>query len=110
MNDMKKQALDKLMMVLDDILGGDVKSRMSKGEEKPKMEMEDEEEGEDMKEGKEVASGGSSILGLPEVGEEDEGAVKKDKMPSGIGLEVEKVEVSGMPKSNLMKKLRGMKA
>jgi hypothetical protein len=106
MNEMKKQALEKLMMVLDDVLGGDVKSRMSKGEEKPKMEVEMEDEGEDMKEGKEVASGGSSILALPEVGEEDEDGVKKP----GIGLEVEKVEVSGMPKSNLMKKLRGMKA
>jgi hypothetical protein len=102
MNEMKKQALEKLMMVLDDVLGGDVKSRMSKGEEKPEMGMEDE----DMKEGKEVASGGSSILGLPEVGEdEEEGSVSKP----GIGLEVEKVEVSGMPKSGLMKKMRGMK-
>jgi hypothetical protein len=104
MNEMKKQALEKLMMVVDEILGSDVKGRMS-GEEKPEVEIEVEDE---EKEGKEVASGGSSVLGLPE-NSEDEGAVEERK-PAGVGIEVDEVKIAAMPKPGLMKKMRGMKA
>jgi hypothetical protein len=108
MNEMKKQALEKLMMVLDDVLGGDVKERLAKGE-KPsiEVEMEGEEEGEDKDE--EVASGGSSILSLPEAGEEEMPEGKEKGKPAGVGVEVEKVAVAAMPKPGLMRKMKGMK-
>jgi hypothetical protein len=104
MDEMKKQALEKLMMVLDDILGSDVKGRMHKDEEE-----------------KRVASGGASVLALPEaeseeVSEEEEESEEKSPKdsapfkPKGIGVEVEEVKVAAMPKPGLMKKMRGMKA
>ena len=67
--EMKSKALEKLMMVLDEVLGEDVMSRMkSKVDEKTgKVEVEGEEE----EEGEEVASGGSGVLALPEVESED---------------------------------------
>ena len=103
--EMKSKALEKLMMVLDEVLGEDVMSRMkSKVDEKTgKVEVEGEEE-----EGEEVASGGSSILALPEVESEDESESVKGK-PAGVGVKATEVEVAAMPKPGLMKKMRGLK-
>lgn len=101
--EMKSKALEKLMMVLDEVLGEDVMSRMkSKVDEKTgKVEVEGEEEGE------EVASGGSGVLALPEVESEDDEAVKGK--PAGVGVKATEVEVAAMPKPGLMKKMRGLK-
>jgi hypothetical protein len=121
MDAMKKQALDKLMMVLDDILGEDVKGRMGKSEsamhetkEGPKAEkiedvleevMGKESPGEHGK----VASGGASIMALPEV-EGESPSESKDKLPKGIGVQVEKLQVSAAPKPGMMRKMRGLKS
>lgn len=108
MNDMKAKAIEKLMMVLDDVLGGDVASRLkSKVDEKTGMgEEEGEEEGEMDENGKKVASGGASILALPDVESEDM-PTKEKGMPKSIGIEVKDVKVAAMPKPGLMKKMRG---
>lgn len=113
MNDMKAKAIEKLMMVLDDVLGGDVVSRLkSKVDEKTGMGEEENEEGEEEKEmdenGKNVASGGSSILALPEVESEDMPTKEKDKQ-KGIGIEVQDVKVAAIPRSGLMKRMHGGK-
>lgn len=97
MDDMKKQALEKLMMVLDEILGSDVKGRMH-GEEKP-AEEEESEESPEAEKVEEVLEGA--------MGEETPG--EHSKGPKGVGLEVEQVKVAAMPKPGLMKKMRGMK-
>lgn len=99
--EMKAKALEKLMMVLDEVLGEDVMARMkSKVDEKTGMDKEEEkgeEEGEEEK---------------PEIEiEMPEGMGEKKQMgkPEGVGMEVSKVEVAAMPKSGLMKKMRGLK-
>lgn len=97
MNMMKKQAIEKLMMVLDEILGEGVKGRMGNDEEEtPEHEQEEGPKAEKVEDALEGA-----------MGEETPG--EHGKGPKGVGLEVEKVKVAAMPKSGLMKKLKGMK-
>ena len=100
MDAMKKQALEKLMMVLDEILGEDVKGRMGK-EESPAEEApeHESEEGPAAEKVEDVLEGA--------MGEETPG--EHDKGPKGLGLEVEQVKVAAMPKPGLMKKMRGLK-
>lgn len=93
MDEMKKQALEKLMMVLDEILGEDVKGRMGK-EEGP---MHEKSEGPEAEKVEDVLEG--------VMGEESPGEHGKP-----VGVEVEKVQVAAMPKPGLMKKMRGMKS
>lgn len=88
--EMKAKALEKLMMVLDEVLGEDVMSRMkSKVEEKTGESEEGEEESPEIE------------IEMPEKGEEEK--------PEGVGMEATKVEVAAMPKPGLMKKMRGLK-
>lgn len=81
--EMKAKALEKLMMVLDEVLGEDVMSRMKSkvdentGEEDEVDEVEEQDvqeqdvqEVEDVQ--KQVASGGSGVLALPKPGPEME--------------------------------------
>lgn len=107
MNEMKSKAIEKLMMVLDEVLGGDVASRL-----KEKMhesgESESEEKEEYGEEGKKTASGGASIMALPEAESEDMPSEEKDKM-KGIGIEMQDVKVAAMPRSGLMKRMHGGK-
>jgi hypothetical protein len=106
MNEMKSKAIEKLMMVLDEVLGGDVASRLKeKMHESTESEDEGEEEGE---EGKKTASGGASIMALPEAESEDMPSEEKDKM-KGIGIEMQDVKVAAMPRSGLMKRMHGGK-
>jgi hypothetical protein len=100
MDEMKKQALEKLMMVLDEILGSDVKGRMH-GEEKPSEETS-EHESEESPEAENVEEVLEGAMGEETAGEHGKG-------PKGVGLEVEQVKVAAMPKPGLMKKMRGMK-
>ena len=100
MHDMKKQALEKLMMVLDEILGSDVKGRMSEGE-KPSEETP-EHETEEGPQAEKVEDVLESALGEETPGEHEKG-------PKGVGMEVAQVKVAAMPKPGLMKKMRGMK-
>jgi len=104
MNEMKSKAIEKLMMVLDEVLGGDVASRLK---EKMHESTESEDEGEE--EGKKTASGGASIMALPEAESEDMPMEEKDsKKPQGLGIEVKDVKVAAIPKTGLMKKMRGL--
>lgn len=108
MNEMKSKAIEKLMMVLDEVLGGDVMSRL-----KDKMhesgESESEEKEEYGEEDQKTASGGASIMALPEAESEDMPMEEKDsKKPQGLGIEVKDVKVAAMPKTGLMKKMRGL--
>lgn len=99
MNEMKAKALEKLMMVLDEVLGEDVADRL-----KEKMpETEDEKEEEDKK----VASGGASIMALPEA--ESESPSDEQGKPKEIGIEVKDVKVAAMPRPGIMKKMHGGK-
>lgn len=120
MNEMKAKALEKLMMILDDVLGEDVAGRMkgkaegaahekaegpeaegiedvleeSMGEESP------EEHGMQMrKHGEKEKSESGVVPPTPVTG----GAMKGEK--PGVGVEVSKVEVAAMPRSGLMKKM-----
>lgn len=102
MNEMKSKAIEKLMMVLDEVLGGDVASRL-----KEKMHESTEEEGEGEGEGKKMASGGASILALPEA--ESEEMPEESGKPKGIGIEVKDVKVAAMPRPGLMKRMHGGK-
>ena len=103
MNEMKSKAIEKLMMVLDEVLGGDVADRLK---EKMHESTEGEEKEEYGEEGKKTASGGASILALPEAESEDMPSGEKDKM-KGIGIEMQDVKVAALPKPGLMKKMRG---
>lgn len=103
MNDMKAKAIEKLMMVLDEVLGEDVAGRLKdKLHETTENESEDESE-----EDKKVASGGASILALPEA-ESENGEESKEK-PKGIGIEMQDVKVAAMPRPGLMKRMHGGK-
>lgn len=101
MNEMKAKALEKLMMIIDEVLGEDVAGRM-KGEQ-----AHESEESEEGKKGKEIASGGASIRPLPEVESEDipDSKEEESKKPQGIGIEVQDVKVAAMPRPGLMKKM-----
>lgn len=106
MMDMKSQAIEKLMGVLDELLGGDAKERMKaaldKSEEGPEIEVE-------LPEGEEVASGGSGVLALPELEDEGEPMSEEEEgsKPKGVGLSVKETQVAAMPKPSMMKKMRG---
>jgi hypothetical protein len=106
MMDMKSQAIEKLMGVLDEVLGGDAKERMKAALEK--SEKEGPEIEVELPEGEEVASGGSAVLALPEL--EDEGepmSEEEGSKPKGVGLSVKETQVAAMPKPSMMKKMRG---
>ena len=92
MDEMKKQALEKLMMVLDEILGMDVKGRMG----------EEESKGHESSEGPDAEK-------VEDVLEEAMGEESAGEHGKPVGVEVEKVQVAAMPKPGLMKKMRGMK-
>ena len=100
MDAMKKQALEKLMMVLDEILGEDVKGRMGK-EESPAEETP-EHESEEGPAAENVEDVLESAMGKETPGEHGKG-------PKGVGMEVAQVKVAAMPKPGLMKKMRGLK-
>ena len=118
MMEMKGKAIEKLMSVLDEVLGEDVSGRVKKAlssapeaKEGPEME-ESEDEGMPPSEtgemmGKELASGGSGVLALPEIEEEDESGSEEGSKPKGVGIEVQDVKVAAMPRPGLMKKMRG---
>lgn len=101
MDEMKAKALEKLMMILDEVLGEDVIGRLKEkvdektGEEGSKHEASEESEAEKVEDVIESA-----------MGEESSGEHGK---PKGVGMEVSKVEVAAMPKPGLMKKMRGLK-
>lgn len=106
MNDIKAKAIEKLMMVLDEVLGEDVAGRLK---DKMHESTEEKEEGEEEGEEKKMASGGASILALPEAESEEMPMEKKGpKKPEGLGIEVKDVKVAAMPKPGLMKKMRGL--
>lgn len=102
--DMKSQAIEKLMGVLDELLGGDAKARMkaalekSEGEEGAKLEVE-------LPEGPEIE------VPEGEMGESDEDMPMDEKMPEMKGplkgLAIKETEVAALPKPSLMKKMRG---
>lgn len=102
--DMKSQAIEKLMGVLDELLGGDAKARMKAALEKSEGEQEE-------KEGPEID------IELPEgeMGESDEDMPMDEKMPEmkgalkgpPAGLAIKETEVAALPKPSLMKKMRG---
>ena len=110
MMDMKSQAIEKLMGVLDELLGSDAKERMKaaleKGEkEGPEIEIK-------LPEGEEVASGGSGVLALPELKDDEPGSEESEMKPPSdasklAGLSVKETEVAAMPKPSMMKKMRG---
>ena len=100
MNEMKAKALEKLMMVLDEILGEDVAGRLKEkigepAEEGPKHEAAEGEKAEKVEDVLESA-----------MGEESPGEHGK---PKGVGMEVSKVEVAAMPRVGLMKRMHGGK-
>jgi hypothetical protein len=96
--EMKAKALEKLMMVLDEVLGEDVMSRMkSKVEEKTGMGEEEKGEEEGEEESPEIE------IEMPEEGKMEEGK------PAGVGVKATEVELAAMPKPGLMKKMRGLK-
>lgn len=103
MNEMKAKALEKLMMVLDEVLGEDVAERL-----KEKMHESTETEEEKGEEDKKVASGGASIMALPEA-ESEEDSSSQPANPKGIGIEVKDVKVAAMPRPGIMKKMHGGK-
>jgi len=112
MMDMKGKAIEKLMSVLDEVLGEDVSGRVKKAlaseEESPEMEESEEEGMPPSEKGQEVASGGSAILALPELEDEGEPMPEEEgSSPKGVGIEAKKVEVAAMPRPGLMKKMRG---
>jgi len=96
--DMKSQAIEKLMGVLDELLGGDAKARMKAALEKSEGEQEE-------KEGPEIE------LPEGELGESDEDMPMDEKMPEMKGplkgLAIKETEVAALPKPSLMKKMRG---
>lgn len=96
--DMKSQAIEKLMGVLDELLGGDAKARMKAALEKSEGEQEE-------KEGLEIE------LPEGEMGESDEDMPMDEKMPEVKGplkgLAIKETEVAALPKPSLMKKMRG---
>ena len=100
--DMKSQAIEKLMGVLDELLGGDAKARMKAALEKSEGEQEE-------KEGPEIE------LPEGELGESDEDMPMDEKMPEmkgplkgpPAGLAIKETEVAALPKPSLMKKMRG---
>lgn len=102
MNEMKAKALEKLMMILDEVLGEDVVGRI-----KGKMEEKSAEEEGPMHE-KEEGPKAEKVEDVLEsaVGEETPGEHGK---PKGVGMEVSKVEVAALPRSGLMKKMHGRK-
>lgn len=105
MNDMKAKAIEKLMMVLDEVLGGDVAGRLKEKMHESTENGEEEESEEDKK----MASGGASIMALPEAESEEMPEPEKGKeLPKGVGIEVKDVKVAAMPKPGLMKKMRGL--
>lgn len=107
MMDMKSQAIEKLMGVLDEVLGGDAKERMKAALEK--SEKEGPEIEVELPEGEEVASGGSAVLALPELEDEGEPMSEEEEgsKPKGVGLSVKETQVAAMPKPSMMKKMRG---
>lgn len=107
MNEMKAKALEKLMMILDEVLGEDVVGRMKSKVEEKTGESEEEEESEEEGKDKEVASGGASVLALPQAESEEMPSSKHEgpKKPEGIGIEVQDVKVAAMPRPGLMKKM-----
>jgi hypothetical protein len=110
MMDMKSQAIEKLMGVLDELLGGDAKARMKAALEK--SEGEEEAPEVELPEGKEVASGGSAILALPELKDDEPGSEESEMKPPSdasklAGLSVKETEVAALPKPSMMKKMRG---
>ena len=112
MMDMKGKAIEKLMSVLDEVLGEDVSGRVKKAlaseEESPEMEESEEEGMPPSEKGQEVASGGSAILALPELEDEGEPMPEEEgSSPKGVGIEAKKVEVAAMLRPGLMKKMRG---
>jgi len=96
--EMKAKALEKLMMVLDEVLGEDVMSRLKgKVDEKTDMgEKNEKEEGEE-------ESAPEIEIEMPEEGKMEEGK------PAGVGVKATEVELAAMPKPGLMKKMRGLK-
>lgn len=106
MNEMKAKALEKLMMILDDVLGEDVAGRM-KGKEPHEMKEEESEEGEyessEEKPGSVVPP--TPVTGSAMAGEEETEEEGKAKKPAGIGIEVQDVKVAAMPRPGLMKKM-----
>lgn len=112
MMDMKGKAIEKLMSVLDEVLGEDVSGRVKKAlaseEESPEME-ESEEEGMPPSEtGEEVASGGAAITPLPPYPEDEEDSMSPPASSrKGVGIEASKVKVAELPRSSMMKKMRG---
>lgn len=111
MMDMKSQAIEKLMGVLDELLGSDAKERMKAALEKGESEEGPEIEVE-LPEGEEVASGGSGVLALPELKEDEPGSEESEMKPprdasNVAGLSVKETEVAAMPKPSMMKKMRG---
>lgn len=102
MNEMKAKALEKLMMILDEVLGEDVAGRMKSKVEEQTGESEEEEESEE--EGEESKPEGvippTEVIGGA-MNEED----GKSKKPEGIGIEVQDVKVAAMPRPGLMKKM-----
>lgn len=112
MMDMKGKAIEKLMSVLDEVLGEDVSGRVKKAlaseEESPEME-ESEEEGMPPSEtGEEVASGGAGITPLPPYPEDEEDSMSPPASSrKGVGIEASKVKVAELPRSSMMKKMRG---
>lgn len=104
MNEMKSKAIEKLMMVLDEVLGEDVVSRLkSKVDEKTGMGEEEKEEYSEEEDKEEEK---------PEIElEMPEGMGEKKQMgkPEGVGIEVQDVKVAALPKPGLMKKMRGLK-
>ncbi len=115
MMEMKGKAIEKLMSVLDEVLGEDVSGRVKKalaseqeGEESPEMEASEEEGMPPSETGKEIASGGSAVLALPELEDEGEPLPEEEgSSPKGVGIEAKKVEVAAMPRPSMMKKMRG---
>lgn len=99
--EMKAKALEKLMMVLDEVLGEDVIGRL-----KEKVDEKTEEEGpaHESAEGSEAEKVEDVVESA--MGEESPGEHGK---PKGIGVKATEVEVAAMPKPGLMKKMRGMK-
>lgn len=97
---MKAKAIEKLMMVLDEVLGEDVAGRLKEkvsesAEEGPKHEAAEGKKAEKVEDVLESA-----------MGEESPGEHEK---PKGVGMEVSKVEVAAMPRVGLMKRMHGGK-
>lgn len=114
MMEMKGKAIEKLMSVLDEVLGEDVSGRVKKelASEPKGMEMEksDESDMPPSEKGEDLASGGVGVTPLPpypEDEEEEASEMDENGNPKGVGIEVKDVKVAAMPRPGLMKKMRG---